>query len=44
MLIERGFMTVLRSSGAPCEATLVVILKLLNVRKCLVAQWLYHFA
>jgi hypothetical protein len=31
MLIERGFMTVLRSSEAPCEATLVVILKLLNV-------------
>ena len=30
MLIERGGMTVLLSSGAPCEAAIMVFLKPLN--------------
>ena len=30
MSIERGCITALRSSGAPCEAALMVNLKLLN--------------
>ena len=30
MSIERGYITVFRSSGAPCEAVSIVLLKLLN--------------